>query len=407
MIRFPIFALLISMLVFVTPGWTQDKKPVSLEDVFKKGTFNQKSVGGINWMKDGQFYTSLVSDDGSKVVKINVSTGEQEAVLIDGFELGINFSSYSINNDETKALIISERESIYRRSFKGVYHVVDLATGEAQQLKNGEKISYATLSPDNTKVAFVQDNNLFYANLTTSEVTQVTHDGKWNHIINGSADWVYEEEFSMAKAFEWSPDGQKIAFLRFDETEVREFNMQLWGPLYPEDYKFKYPKAGEKNSDVEIHIYELSEGKTVKVDTGAETDIYLPRIYWTGEAGLLAYIRLNRLQNQMDLYHADPANGSSKLILKDTASTYVDLNYNDNLHYLEDGKGFIRTSEQDGFKHIYHHDMGGQLIRQITSGNWEVTELVGVDEKGGKVYFLSAEASPLEVHLYAIDLNGK
>lgn len=407
MIRLPIFAILISMLVFVTPGWTQDKKTVSLEDVFKKGTFNQKSVGGINWMKDGQYYTSLVSDNGSKVVKINVSTGEQEAVLIDGFELGINFSSYSLNNDETKAVVISEREGIYRRSFKGVYHVVDLATGETQQLKNGEKISYATLSPDNTKVAFVQDNNLFYTDLTNDEVTQVTHDGKWNHIINGSADWVYEEEFSMAKAFEWSPDGQKIAFLRFDETEVREFNMQLWGPLYPEDYKFKYPKAGEKNSEVEIHIYELPESKTIKVDTGTETDIYLPRIYWAGDAGLLAYIRLNRLQNQMDLYHADPSTGNSKLVLRETAPTYVDLNYNDNLHYLENGNGFIRTSEQDGFKHIYHHDMEGGLVRQVTFGNWEVTELVGVDEGDGKVYFLSTEASPLEVNLYSINLNGK
>src|SRR5690554_4753712 len=251
MIRLFILAVLISMLGWATPGLAQEKRTVSLEDVFKKGTFNQKSVGGINWMKDGQYYTSLVADNGPKVVKINVSTGEQEAVLVDGVELGINFSSYSFNNDETKALIISERESIYRRSFKGVYHVVDLVTGEAQQLKGGEKISYATLSPDNTKVAFVQDNNLFYAELTNQKVKQVTHDGKWNHIINGSADWVYEEEFSMAKAFEWSPDGQKIAFLRFDETEVREFNMQLWGMLYPEDYKFKYPKAGEKNSEVE------------------------------------------------------------------------------------------------------------------------------------------------------------
>lgn len=398
---------LFAIMLCSTVAVLAQQKVISLEDVFKKGTFNQKSIHGINWMKDGQYYSSLINDGHPKVVKINIATGEQEAVLFDGQQLGINFSNYSFNNDESKALLASNVESIYRRSSKGVYHVLDLASGKVQELMAGEKISYATLSPDNTKVAFVKDNNLYYVELEANKVHQVTHDGKWNHIINGSADWVYEEEFSMAQAFHWSPDGKKLAFLRFDETEVPEFNMQIWGPLYPEDYKFKYPKAGEKNAIVSIHIHDLEADNTLTVDTGAEEDIYLPRIYWAGNSETLAFIRLNRLQNQMDLFHANAATGKSTLIVQESSDTYVDLNYNDNLQYLKEGKGFIRTSEQDGFKHIYHHDMDGKLIRQITAGDWEVTDLIGVDESTNTLYYLSTEISPLEKNLYSIRLNGK
>lgn len=408
MIQYKSLAVLLMMLLFGGNTFAQDKKAVSLEDVFKTNTFAQKSVYGINWMKDGQYYSSLQRGlSGPRVVKINVATGEETAVLIDGGKLGINFSSYSFNPEETKALIASEVESIYRRSSKGVYHVVDLQTGTAQKLMNGEKIMYATLSPDNDKVAFVKDNNLYMVELNSNQVTQITSDGKWNHIINGAADWVYEEEFSMSKAFDWSPDGKKIAFIRFDETDVPEFNMQTWGKLYPEDYKFKYPKAGEKNAEVSIHIYDLASKNTVKVDAGEEIDIYLPRIYWTGDVNTLAFLRLNRLQNQLDLFYANTQNGETKLILQEKSNTYVDLDYNDDLRFLEGNKGFIRTSEQDGFKHIYHHDNQGKLIRQITSGNWEVTNLVGIDEKGKKIYFISTEASPLERNLYVINMDGK
>jgi dipeptidyl-peptidase-4 len=400
--------LLIITCILTTSLWAQEKKSITLEDVFKKNVFAQKSVYGINWMKDGQFYSSLKREGNQvKVVKINVATGKEEGILLDGATLKVNFSSYAFNNDETKALITSDEESIYRRSSKGVFHVVDLKTGQTQQLINGEKLMYATLSPDNNKVAFVKDNNLFYVDLATQNKTQITHDGKYNHIINGSADWVYEEEFSMAQAFEWSPDGKKIAFIRFDETEVPEFNMQTWGELYPQDYLFKYPKAGEKNAKVSIHVYDLDSQKIVKVDAGEETDIYLPRIYWTGDAQTLAFLRLNRLQNQLDLFYADTQTGTSQLILQEKSDTYVDLDYNDNLYFLGANKGFIRTSEKDGFKHIYLHDSKGKELRQITSGNWEVTQLVGVDEKNNRIYFISTEKSPLERNLYVVQMDGK
>ncbi|MFT5773163.1 MAG: dipeptidyl-peptidase-4, partial [Algoriphagus sp.] len=401
--------LALFLLAFATATLSaQELKKITLEDVFKKNTFFQQTVRGINWMKDGQYYSSQINQMGyPMVVKIHVTTGEQEGVLLDGKALGLNFSNYSFNADESKALVATDVESIYRRSSKGIFYVVDMATGEKQQLVDGVKISYTTLSPDNDKVAFVKDNNLFMVDLGSNKLTQITKDGEWNKIINGAADWVYEEEFSMAQAFKWSPDGKKIAFIRFDESEVPEFNMQLWGQLYPKDYKFKYPKAGEKNSDVSIHVYDLASSKIQKIDAGNESDIYLPRIYWTKDANQLAFIRLNRLQNQMDLFHANAATGVSKLIISETSKTYVDLDYNDDLKYLNDGKTFIRTSEQDGSKHIYHHNLDGSLIRQITTGNWEVTEMVGVDEKSKKIYFVSTEVSPLERNFYVIGLDGK
>lgn len=396
------------VMLFSIGAFAQNKKKVSLEDVFKSNTFSAKSVYGINWMNDGQYYSSLVrGTNGSSVVKINVATGKEEKTLIDGSKIGVNFSSYSFNSDETKALIASSTERIYRRSSKSIYHLVDLTTGEAQLLVNGEKIMYASLSPDNDKVAYVKDNDLFFVELASNITTQVTQDGKWNQIINGSADWVYEEEFSMAKAFDWSPDGKKLAFIRFDETDVPEFNMQTWGELYPQDYKFKYPKAGEKNAEVSIHVYDLASQKTVNVNSGEEKDIYLPRIYWTSNSNTLAYLRLNRLQNQLDLFYANTTTGESQLILQEKSDTYVDLNYNDNLYFLKDNKGFIRTSEQDGFKHIYHHEENGKLIRQVTTGRWEVSSMVGVDEKGKKIYFISTEASPIERNLYVINMDGK
>ncbi|GGZ22745.1 peptidase S9 [Echinicola pacifica] len=405
--RIKIYALTALLICMYVDTFAQEKK-VSLEAIFKENVFSQKSVHGINWMKDGKYYSSLVRDNGkAQVVKMNVATGEQEAVLIDGNKLGIDFSSYSFNADESKALIATEVESIYRRSSKGIFYVVDMSSGVSQELMDGKKISYATLSPDNTRVAFVMDNDLYYITLDDNEVHQITKDGEWNHIINGAADWVYEEEFSMAQAFSWSPDGSKIAFIRFDESQVPEYNMQLWGPLYPQDYKFKYPKAGEKNAEVSIHIHDINANESRLVDAGAEQDIYLPRMYWAGSSNTLAFIRLNRLQNQLDLLYANAATGKSKVILTEKADTYVDLNYNDNLLFLEEGKGFLRTSEQDGYKHIYHHDQDGKLINQVTSGDWEVTEVIGVDQKAKKIYYVSTEQSELNRNLYAVKFNGK
>lgn len=222
-------------------------------------TFTEKTVSSLNWMNDGRFYSALSEN---KVIKYSVKTGEEVATLVDGNKLDLSIDSYSFSEDESKILLTTNRMPIYRRSYTAIFYLYDLDSKELQKLANGRQ-SYATLSPDNSKVAFTRDNNLFYVEIESNEEVAVTSDGKFNFIINGSTDWVYEEELYLTQAFAWSPDSKRLAYYRFDESEVREYNMQKWneGALYPEDYKYKYPKAGEDNSKVEIHLYDIQSKK--------------------------------------------------------------------------------------------------------------------------------------------------
>jgi dipeptidyl-peptidase-4 len=384
------------------------QKQITIDDFTMRNTFATRSVYGINWMKDGKYYSS---QDGNKIVRINITTGQVEETLCDGDALApkISIQDYEFGSDEKKLLLMTEREGIYRRSFKAEYYSYDLATRALQKLSPNGKQSYATLSPDGTNVAFVRNNNLFYVNLSTMKEVQVTDDGKFNHVINGSTDWVYEEEFSFAKAFYWSPDGKKLAYHRFDETDVRQYTMQKWnrGALYPEDYVFKYPKAGEDNSVVEIWVYDLATGKKVKADTGSETDIYIPRVKWTTNPNVLSIRRLNRLQNVLDIIHTDVSTGTSKVVLSEKNDKYVDIDYCDDLFYLNDGKQFIHSSEQSGFKHIYLYTIDGKLVNQVTRGDWEVTEFLGADEKLKLLYYISTEGGHLYRQLYSISYDGK
>ena len=410
-------SILLLVFCFYHPMPAQQKKALELEDLFASNYFYPNSVRGINWMQNGQFYTTMSSDSESNkqlIKKFDITSGEEVEVLFDNQDLQgwvqqepFTFSEYSLGPDEKNILLATEVESIYRRSSKAYYYLYNIETKEIKQIHEGGKISYATFSPDGSKIAYVRENNLYYTPTETISEIAITNNGKYNHIINGSTDWVYEEEFSFAKAFYWSPDSRRIAFYTFDESEVKEYNMQLWYELYPEDYKFKYPKAGEKNSDVTIHIYDTQKEKTIDVNVGPETDIYIPRVFWTNEPDRLAVMKLNRLQNHMQLFHANAKNGKSDLILEEKNDTYVDINYNDKFIYLEDERGIVTTSEKSGFKHIYHYDLKGNLISQVTNGDWEVDQLYGVDQQNNLVYFTSTEVSPLERHLYSIGLNGE
>lgn len=397
-------------------SWGQEKQALTLEDIFENDVFYQYDVNSIKWMEDGQHYTSVVPDDTAyyeHILRYNVRSGEVVDTLVNGARLipgdepyALTFNDYQLSPNERQVLFATEQEPIYRRSTRAYYYLYDIDEDSFRPLDRGGKQSYATFSPDGNKVAFVRDNNLFYVTLDDMQLHQVTEDGVFNKLIHGSADWVYEEEFGFAKAFFWSPDSEKIAFLSFDESAVKEYNMQLWNEVYPEDYRFKYPKAGEQNSTISLSVYHLAEDKIVKVDVGPDTE-YIPRVKWTHNPDLLSFIRMNRLQNQMELLHVNAANGESTVILNETADTYVDVEYNDNLTYLKDNEQLIMSSERSGFKHIYLYSMEGNQVRQITKGNWEVDELLGVDEKRGLIYYTSTEASPLERHLYSIDFKGK
>lgn len=395
-------ALTIAVGIAATP-WAFSQKTVSLEDVWKDYTFTAKSVRGVRWMKDGQHYTKA---DPGKISKIDMLTGQEVEVLFTG-----EFDSYDLSAQEDKLLLATQEESIYRRSSKAFYKVYDKNTGSLQPLSQGAaKQMYASFSPDGNFVAFVRDNNLFVTNLATGEEKAITTTGEQNKIIHGGADWVYEEEFGFAQAFFWSPDSKRIAFYTFDESQVKEFNMQMWGGKdlsYPNDYRFKYPKAGEDNAMVAISVYDVPSGKTIAFDLGADKDIYIPRVSWTQNSDVLAIRKLNRLQNELTLYHAQVSTGVLQSVLTEQANTYIDLEFCDDLIYLKDGKYFLSTSEKSGFKHIFLHTMDGKVVRPITEGNWEVTLLIGIDEEKEVIYFVSHEVSPLEKQLYSIGLNGK
>jgi len=387
--------------------YAQERQKVSVEDVWRYYRFYPKSIGSINWMKDGKYYTALV--DG-KILQYNITTGKVVKTLAgdtplvpEGENRPITIEDYELNASEDKILIKTDIESIYRRSYKAEYFIYDLKDGSLKRLSKKGKQSYATISPDGKKVAFVRDNNLFLVELSSMKEEAITTDGRFNHIINGASDWVYEEEFSFAKAFYWAPDSKKIAFYRFDESEVPEYNMQMWGDLYPKDYRFKYPKAGEKNSVVSIRVYHLDTKETQTIDLGNETDMYVPRVMWTKHPDILSIRKMNRLQNRLDLIHANVATGKQEVVLTETADTYVDIEFNDNLIYLDNGKEFLYSSERSGYKHLYLYDMSGKLKKQLTDGDWEVDEVAGIDEKNYKIYFTATKVSSIERHLFVVD----
>jgi dipeptidyl-peptidase-4 len=395
-----------------------EKRDITLEDIWVKGTFRAKGVSGLNSMKDGQHYTAYDKTQGKEgLAKYEYKTGTKtdmvflnSELLMTGTTKPITVDDYRFSPDEHKILISSETEQIYRHSTLEENYILDLNDKKIKRLSTGGKQRYATFSPDGSKVAFMRDNNLFITDLTSGKEEQITPDGAFNKIINGGTDWVYEEEFSFDRAFFWSPDGKKIAFYRFDESEVREFSMNEYhDSLYPTEYRFKYPKAGEKNSDVSILMYDLASGSTKKMDIGTEKDQYIPRIAWTADANTLCITRLNRLQNKMEMMLGDASTGTTKIILTRTSDKYVDIHDNDPafFFFLEDKKHFLLWMDDDGYSQVYLYDLSGKQLNQITKGEWDVMKIEGVDEKTNTLFYTSTESSPMERDLYSIHLDGK
>lgn len=286
-------------------------------------------------------------------------------------------------------LVPADVTPIYRRSFTAKY-----------ELTGAKPVREASLSPDGAFVGFVRDNNLFVTEISSRRETQITRDGRRNWIINGATDWVYEEEYMFTRAWEFSPDSRKIAWLRFDESRVPEFTMMRYGDgLYPEPYTFKYPKAGEPNSIVTLHLYDIEKGGTQLVDTGAQTDRYIPRIGWTPD-GKLFFYRVNRLQNLFEVVLGD-----GRVIYRESSPRYVERPDNKTVTFLPDGDRFVvRQETRTGWMHLYLHSIEKGFLGAITSGEWEVTELLGVE--GDLVRYLSTEPSPLTTAEYTVRLDG-
>ncbi len=402
----------ISLVIFTLVSFSHQtfgQKDITVQDIWETYTFYGKSLPGFNFQKDGRHFTRL---EDNKINQYDFTTGDFSKTLFDASTIAKSngfageFSAYTFNEDESKILLETESEQIYRRSSRANFYTYDFKSQKIEAVDKEAKQRYTSFNTAADKVAYVKGNDLYIKHLDSEKLIRITEDGKHNHIINGATDWVYEEEFSLAKGFAWSPDGTKIAFLRFDESKVNEFTMTLHKDnAYPEYETFKYPKVGELNSTIAVHIYDLNTGKTAKVKLEEESDIYLPRIKWVPDSKNLCVFKMNRHQNDLKLLLANAITGKSSVLLHETNKFYIDIT--DDLTFLKDGSGFIWTSEKDGFNHIYHHDMKGKLVKQITSGDFEVTKLYGVDENNKKLYYQSTEGSPLERHIYEVNFKGK
>ncbi|MBK9290793.1 MAG: S9 family peptidase [Bacteroidetes bacterium] len=407
--NYRIILCLFGLLLFAQPYSAKGQtKEITVEDIWASRKFSAEGVFGIHPLNDGKSYATIEKGNLNVYAYADghlVQTLIQSDELITADSVKINLQSYELSQDETLALIPWATESIYRHSSRSDYYIFDLRTRKLFPLSKGGKQQLATFSPDGTKVAFVRDNNIFVRDLSSDAETQITSDGKQNHIINGTTDWVYEEEFSFTQAFFWSPDSRRIAYLKFNESRVREFNMVYYNDLYPELYTYKYPKAGEDNSIVTVHIWDSSTGKTIQIDTGAETDIYIPRIGWTTNPELLSIQRLNRLQNHLEILLAEASTGKVRTLYQEKNQWYIDIT--DDLTFLPDGRHFLITSEKDGNNHIYLFDMSGKLVRQLTKGPWDVTKLYGYSTRHKRIFFQAATVSPTERQLYSVDLRGR
>lgn len=416
-------AALFLLFTSITLTYAQ-KKEITNEDIWEKELFKQATISGLVSMNDGHYYSSLYTNPKSKetfILQYEYATGKIVDTILRSSELVINgkvieMEDYTFSPTEDKILIYNESDPIYRHSTKEENYVWDRKSHRLQRVSEHGKQMYAAFSPDGTKIAFVRDNNIFVYDIKTQRELQITQDGKKNAIINGACDWVYEEEFSFTRAFQWSPDSKYIAYYKFDESRVRQFTFSKYGKLYPEDYTYKYPKAGEDNSLVSIHIYTLDNQKTVKAaienlsseyikDSYLQQDQYIPRIKWTANSNILCILRMNRLQNKLDYILTHAQTGKSDIILAETSKTYIEIT--DDLTFLKDGKSFIISSEKDGYNHLYHYDIKGNLINQITHGNWEVTSLYGIDPTQKIIYYQSAQNSPLQREIYSIGIDGK
>ena len=395
-----LLTLLLGFLL-VIPISAQNRN-ITLENLWKDYTFYPSYVGGFNSMNDGEHYSTMEKNkDGQKIIKYQFKNGKKIKTLFNSTDFKIpKITNYTFSKDEKQVLLATETEKIYRYSSKSIYYIYNIFTDKLRLLTD-KKVMYATFSPKGDKIAYILDNNLFIKDIMDGKVTQITDDGKKNHIINGASDWVYEEEFGLVKSFEWAPDGQHIAYYKFEETYVNEFSMTLFkNKLYPIQEVFKYPKAGEDNSVVKIYFYNLKEDKSTFIYTEKDYE-YFPRIKWSNRPNELIIYGMNRQQNQLDFIVANADDASNKILFTEKNKYYIDIH--DNLTFLPEGN-FIWTSEKNGYNHIYLRNFDGSES-QLTRGKWEVTKFHGVNSDKMEFYFSSNEDKSINRHIYVQNLE--
>ena len=406
--KFSIFIATIMMVTAMEAAEKLDLKSIT------SGEFSASYVTGINPIEGTDLYASI-SNDGKQIVSYSFKSGKQVAVLFDIHEAQAPLESidgYVMFPVGKQLLVITKIKAVYRRSFKAEYFIYNIASKKLRKLSEGENQQVATWSPDSKHIAFVKDNNLFV--FDGEKETQITSDGKFNEIINGIPDWVYEEEFAFNRAFAWNADGTSIGWIRFDESHVKTYSLQLFEgakPAHPEfhdypgEYSYKYPKAGQDNSKVSLWSYDLKAGKTIRLDVPVDADGYYPRIKTSPDRNSLIVYTMNRHQDDMRLYSVNPFTGASKMLIKESVPKFVKEEVMENS--IVGKKYILMPSDRDGYMHLYLYDMNGKLIRQVEKGNYDVTEIYGMDEKTGNVYFQAAMINPHDRQVYVAHKNGK
>lgn len=406
---------IIIILSILTMSWSvniqaqQASEKLELSDIYKFYKFYPVGIENLVSMDDGEHYTLL--SENRKIDKYKYKSGEYKSTILNIIKLSDSpikeIQSYTFGPKERNILLMTNKEKIYRHSFVADYYVFNIKKNEIRALSSEGKQQLATFSPDGTKIAFVRQNNLYWVDLQSGKEHQLTKDGEKNKIINGAPDWVYEEEFGFSKAFVWSVDSKKIAYYRFDESHVKQFNMTMYHGLYPDWYRFKYPKAGERNSIVEIFVANLSNGEVEKMDIGQEKDQYIPRIEWTTDPEILSIIRLNRLQNHVWVLHANVSTGISEVVYEEVEDKYVSEVSDEMITYLDNGEEFLLISERDGWNSIYLFNFNTKELTQLTESGYDVHTLLGYDQESGTIYYSSHERDPKNLDTWSLRKNDK
>lgn len=410
----PLYTLLLLTALFVSVRSQTATKEWNIDEIFGSTKFASKSLSGVQWVPDGRKFSYLETDSVTKsrnLYTYNVADGKREMVM-EGSLLAtgkddkpMRIGSYEWSSDGRNILITGTLPA--RRTKSGGNFGVFSVESKTFRLLTDTSAAQAIVrfSPDARSIGFVRENNLFVLDVATGVEKQLTFDGS-DDIINGKFDWVYEEEFSIIDGYQWSPDSKRIAFWRLDQSAVRKFPLVRYpsGDAYPSVEEMRYPKAGEKNSLVKIGVVDVESKETRWLDFGSNTDIYVPRIKWTNNPQILSLQRLNRGQDTLELLLANVLEGTIKTVLTEADTAWIDIN--DNLRFLKKSDQFLWTSFRDGFMHIYLYSLDGSLVRQVTRGDWEVTDVLSVNENRRTVSFASTEASPLERHLYSIKFDG-
>ena len=409
------FMLLLALLCAVS---FINAEQLSLKDL-TNGTYSSKGIYGVTPLLDGESYSQL-SADGKKIITHSFRTGEETGVLfdVDNIRNRVKLNridGYQMSPDERNILVRTETKSIYRHSRTAEYYIYNVKNHTLAHLSEGGPQEQPLWSRDGTMIAFVRDGNLFLVKLLfNNSESQITKDGEFNKIINGKPDWVNEEEFSFARAFDFNADNTMIAWIRYDETEVPMFSFPWYKGMspekkeyadYPGSYDYKYPIAGARNSTVSVHSFDIKSRAIRQMQLPIPADGYVPRIFFTDDAEKLLILTLNRHQDQLDIYLANPRSTECRVIVREQAECYVPEDALKAFQVTTDG--FVLMSERSGYKHLYLYDLNGTLRRQLTNGTYEVKALYGYDSKTGVTYYASNQESPLRQSVYKSDSKGK